>query len=167
MTRQIQHTPIHSPRDFTEEYIEALKDIAIVQMEASKRLRTLQIEAIHAAFAENVRQLRSLLDNTRGTGTTLAQWSARSRKKLQEFVKTGGDWAEIASRSITETNGLAQTLFANSTTGHVDKKSQKIGTHVERRVSASVIAFPERRAEALASKSGSREQLPEKKRKTA
>jgi len=155
MTKQIQPSPFHAPGDFTRESVETLKQLAIVMVEANKRLYTLQIEAAHAGFAENSRQFKSLLNSAAETSAALEQWSALFQEKAGRFVVIGREWVEIVARTIDEMSELLrQSLSPSSTIGQRTGK-RDVEVPVERRVSASVIFFPDRRAEVVAKNTSS------------
>lgn len=167
MTKQIQRSPIRDPGDISRESIETLRHIVVVVAEANKHLYTLQIDAAQAAFAENSRQLKSLLKSTGDTSAAIEQWSALFREKMQRFVEMSSAWVEITAQTMAEMSDLlAQSLSASAA---ISQKTGKRETEipVERRVTASVIFFPERRAAATTKNvTSSIQQAARKKRNT-
>lgn len=155
MSKRTPNTPIHAPGDFTRENIEMLKNVSIDLTEASRRLHALRIEAVRATFDENSRLLKFLLKNVGETSAMIEQWSAPLQSKMKKFTEIGNDWIEITSQAISGTGELFSQSFSASAV--IIKKMSRWAENVpnERRVSASLIAFPERRAAVLAKNAAS------------
>lgn len=153
MSYQAHHRPIDSPGDLTREGIELLKHVAITMAEASKHFHTRQIEAAQASFAENTRQFKSQLKETGNTCAALEQWSALLQAKMQQCAQINGAWIENTSQTIAAMSELLASPLVASGTSVQKTDDPDLSTPLERRVSATVIAFPERRAAEIAKNS--------------
>lgn len=170
MTKQMHHSPIHDPGDFIKENFETLRDIAIDMAEANKRFCALQLESIHAAIAEHSRQLKSMLDNSGDISAALEEGSKNFFAKTQKLAEISHSWLELFSQASSKTNELLrQSLSTAGSFGEpmIHREAELPEVTVERRMSASVIAFPERRAAEIAKKSGIGIEPMEGKRNTA
>lgn len=150
MSKRTLNNPIHTPGDFTRENIEMLKNVTIDLTEANRQLYALRIEAVRAAFEENSSLLKFLLKNVADTSATIEQWSTPLQAKLKKLTEISNAWSEITSQAIS---GMGEVLSQSfSASGAIIKEIGSWWTNVplERRVSASLIAFPERRAAVLA-----------------
>lgn len=153
MTHQRHSDPVHTPAEFTQANIEMLRNLAVDLTEANRRLYALRIEASRKAFSENSRVFKSLLDNVGDTSSLLAQWSTPLQAKLQSFTAMGHHWVAMTSDVITGVGeAVAQSFTASgeamSQMGEWRRGNTVMGNSVviERRVSASIISFPDRRA---------------------
>jgi len=170
MTKQIHHSPIHDPSDFMKENFETLRDIAIDMAEANKRFCSLQVESIHAAFAEYSRQLKSLLNNTGDISAALGEGSKHLFARTQKLSEISHSWLELFAQTSSKANELLQqSLSAASTFGEatIHREARLPEMTIERRLSASVISFPERRAAEIAKKSSIGIEQLGRKRNTA
>ncbi len=155
MSKRTLNDSIHTPDEFARENIEMLKNATIDLAEANRRLHALRIEGFRTAVEENSRLLRLLLKNVADTSAMIEQWSAPFQTKMKKLTEIGNSWIEITSRSIS---GMGEVLGQSlSASGAIIKEigSWGINTPPERRVSASLIAFPERRAAIIAKNAAS------------
>jgi hypothetical protein len=170
MTKQMHHSPIHDPGDFIKENFETLRDIAVDMAEANKRFCALQLESIHAAFAEHSRQLKSMLDNTGDISAAYDEGSKHLFAKMQKLTEISHSWLDLYSRTSSKTNELLQQSLSTAGSFGEQMIRREAGLPegaIERRISASVISFPERRAAEIAKKSGIGIEQMEGKRNTA
>lgn len=149
MTTQIQHHPVHNPIDRHRGAIEMAKNISIAVAEGNRHFYSLQIEAAQAALEKNTQQFRSRLKQARDRSTALEQWSVLFLTKIQKLAEANGAWVESTSRTISEMNELmgAPLLALGKTDQKADR--QKAKAPDDRRVIATMIAFPERRTAAM------------------
>lgn len=169
MTKQTKEHLIHNPGELATESVDVVKNLAIAMAEANRHFYTLQIEAAQAAFEKNTTQLKSRLKKTGHGSTELELWSAFSLGRMQKLAELSVSWIESSSRTISEMNELMRLPFSLSGNLDYEMTGQEAETPDERRVSAKMIAFPERRA-AFMAKTSSKNTLAHataKKRKTA
>ncbi|MFZ2855890.1 MAG: hypothetical protein WAZ34_17470 [Rhodocyclaceae bacterium] len=158
MSHQKLHYPIENPGDLTREGITLFKQMTIAMAEASQSFHLHQIEAFQAALAENSRQFKSQLKETGDTCSALEQWSGLFQSRMQQCGKIGGTWIEHTSQTISRMSELLASPLDASAASAVNSDEP-----VERRVSATVITFPERRAsEVVKSASGSSRMAPKR-----
>ena len=165
MPRQLKQDLVHKPLELAKESVDVVKNIAIAVAEANKHFYTLQIEAAQAVFEKNTTQLKSRLNKSGHGATELEQWSAFSLGRMQKFAELSGAWIESTSQTISQMNELLRLPF--ETPGKLDAETaeQEAETTEDRRVSAKMIAFPERRAAFMAKISSKNTQATAKKRK--
>jgi hypothetical protein len=166
MNKQTQTDHV-SPVEFTRANIDMLRNVAIELTEARHRLHSLRVENVRAAFSENSKLFKSLLSNVSETSTLLAQWSTLFQTKMLKFTEIGNDCFEITSKSIA---GIAEAMSqAFLTSGETVKKMSRwgVGAVIERRTSATVISFPERRKIELAIHSADKSIHPAAKKRQA
>lgn len=153
MSHQKPHRPIESPGDLTREGVALLKQITIATAEANRHFHLQQIEALQAALAENSRQFKSQLKETGDTCTALEQWSALFQSRMQQCGKIGGTWIEYTSQTVARIGELLASPLVAPAAGTMarmeSEEPEEPEVPVERRVSATVISFPERRASAI------------------
>jgi len=167
MTRQIKEHLFHKPVELANESVDVVKNLAIAMAEANRHFYTLQIEAAQAAFETNTAQLKSRLKKSGHGAPELEQWSAFSLGRMQKFAELSGSWIENTSQTISEMNELLRLPFAAAGKFDAETADQDAETPEDRRVSAKMIAFPERRAAFMAKTAGKNTHMTAKKRKTA
>jgi hypothetical protein len=150
MSKRLLNSPIHTPGEFTRENIAMVKNVAIELTEASRRIHALRIEVVRATVEGNSRLLKSLLKNVEETTAIIEQESTPLQSKMKKIAETNVAWFEITSRSISGMSEVFGQSF--SAYGAMINKIGRWGASVpvERRVSAELIAFPERREALLA-----------------
>lgn len=146
MSHQKLHRPIENPGDLTREGVSLLKQITIAMAEANQHFHLRQIEAVQAAVAEHARQFKLQMKETGATCTALEQWSGLFQARMQQCGKISSAWMEHTSQTIAQINELLVSPLADSVASaeSIGVSNSEIG--IERRMSAKVIAFPERRA---------------------
>lgn len=149
MNDQTPHRSIYEPGYFTRQSIDTLKQLGIVLSEANKNLYTRQIDAVHAAIDENSRQLKAQLENSRETSTALEEWSGDFQEKMQSFGTIRNAWVTIASQTFTRMSELMGVPLPASGEDAHEASSRGTGSSVERRASAALFFFPERRVAAV------------------
>jgi phasin family protein len=86
--------------------------IAAIMTEANERLFRLQSEAVNAAFADNSKHIKALL-NTTESPAALMQWPSLYQENAQKIVDVTRSWFEIASQTQAELSKLLGTPFAS------------------------------------------------------
>lgn len=167
MTRPIKQPLVHKPVELATESVDVMKNLAIAMAEANKHFYSLQIEAAQAAFEKNTTQLKSRLKKTGHGATELEQWSVFSLGRMQKFAELSGTWIKSTSQTISEMNELLRLPFAASGKLHAETADQEEEAAEDRRVSAKMITFPERRAAFMAKTASKNTHATAKKRKSA
>lgn len=167
MTRQLKQHLVHNPGELARESVDVMKNFAVAMAEANKHFYSLQIEAAQATFEKNTTQLKSRLNNSGHGATELDQWSAFSLGRMQKLAELSVSWIESSSQTISEMNELLRLPFSLSGNLNYEMTGQEAEVPEERRVSAKMIAFPERRAAFMAKTSSKNTHVTAKKRKTA
>ena len=147
------------PSDFRQEFIEqfnernregaeTLRKIARVLAEANQNLCNLQIELTQASLSENSQHLTSMQKHAAGTPITLEQWSMLIQSNAERLVAASSAWARLTSQTVIALNQLIeQSLQPNRRSD----ETAETGALTERRVSARMIVFPDRRNRMMAS----------------
>lgn len=90
MSNQKQYSPLQQATDNRQANMETALRIATIMAEANEHLFKLQSEAANAAFTENVKQLRALL-NVKDSGALVAEWAGRyqaNSRRILELTRT-------------------------------------------------------------------------------
>lgn len=124
---------------------ETLRGIALVLADANQQFCNVQIEAIQAALSENSRLRMSLLEHERGTPTALEQWSSLYQRKVERWIATNAAMFRITAQTIVALNQLLERSLQASLPSRQNADEAIAETLAERRVSAQMIIFPERR----------------------
>jgi phasin family protein len=108
-------TPV-GPKQTTVDDRRAIMDtalrIAAIMTEANERLFRLQSEAVNAAFADNSKHIKALL-NTTESPAALMQWPSLYQENAQKMVDVTRSWFEIASQTQAELGKLLGEPFAS------------------------------------------------------
>lgn len=130
---------------------------ALAVIESNQRWWALQIEAMEAALAENTEQSRAMLENVSTTAETLSQWPNLYQINVQRYTDLTRIGLELTAQTIVQLNDLMREFLSSSLAGTpVQKNDQRRDAATpedfgERRVSARVIFFPDRRKSAESS----------------
>jgi phasin family protein len=81
--------------------LETALKIATIMAEANERLFKLQSDAGNAAFSENAKQLRALL-NTKDSSSLLTEWSGRYQANVRRILEVTRTCFEIVPHTQTE-----------------------------------------------------------------
>lgn len=144
MSRGIQDI-IQQFSERNREGAETLRRIALVLADANQQFCSVQIEAIQAALSENSRLRMSLLEHETGTLTALEQWSTLFQGKMERWVATNAAMFRITSQTIISLNQLLEQSLLASAASYQSAEEAETEALAERRVSARMIIFPERR----------------------
>lgn len=171
MSNRKQQAPLYNPWQYTGESIQLLGQTVVAVMEVNGYVCARQIEKAETATRESSRQLKSLLKSTAETSAVLAQWSGVFQVKMQNFTAMGHEWRKVTLDAMREANDLLESslsslsslpaygAISNNQSGKTREAAQEstqksVGKAAEtpsgeRRFTATMIAFPERRAAAM------------------
>jgi hypothetical protein len=149
MSHRMKHSPIYKLGDLAGESIATLRNAAIVAAEAHKHFHVRQIEEAREVFSENSRQFRADLKYIGETSAALVQWSTLIQSRMLKLARIGGTWAEKTSQTIADMSELLVVPLPVSGTAGQQSASIDTTPVPERRMSATMIQFPERRAAML------------------
>ena len=136
--------------------------IATIMAEANEHLFKLQSEATNAAFAENAKHLRALL-NTKDSSAVIVEWAGRYQASMRRILEVTRTCFEIVPRTQAEMAKLVGAPFApynKETQEHLDQFTNAIADGRD----AAAAAVKEVFAKAMANVSGS---MPVRKEKVA
>jgi hypothetical protein len=148
-----------TPDEFNPAGFETLLNFAEGAMESTRRLTTLQIEAVQSALTEQAKQFRSFLENSANTTAALSQWSVLFQASAERFNQMTSYYLETASRDFMDVNRwFGQSfpmlplfdLLGDLSKGEGQRPPFERRVTRDRRVQAQLITFPERRAAELA-----------------
>ena len=160
MTRSTKHSDRqYSGKSSLEESVNVPLHIAMTLAEGQKRLQIRQIEMAHAAISENSQYCKSVLEKTADYSGLLHQWSALCQNKAQRYGNFANECMEIMLQSAAEMNHLISGALSGFGAATQSNWNEGLAPAYERRVSANVISFPDRRTAsaisyAVAGKSG-------------
>ena len=86
--------------------------IAAIMTEANERLFRLQSEAVNAAFADNSKHIKALL-NTTDSPAALLQWPTLYQESAQKMVDVTRSWLESLSQTQAELSKFLGEPFAS------------------------------------------------------
>ena len=106
--------------------------IASVIAEANQRALRVQSEAARAAFTENTRHLKALLDtrNTKDSGVLLAEWTGLYQANMRRILEVTRTCFEIVPQTQAQIANLVGEPFASAnkqTQQYVDQFAKAIG----------------------------------------
>jgi len=136
--------------------------IATIMAEANEHLFKLQSEAANAAFAENSKQLKALL-NTKDSGTVVTEWAGRYQANMRRILEVTRTCFEIVPQTQAEMAKLVGAPFVpynKETQQYLDQFTTAITDGRD----AAETAVKNVLAKAMASVSGN---VPVKKEKVA
>ena len=165
MSSHNQNSPTKRTGDGQQPNWETALRIANVMAEANERLFKVQSEAANAAFAENSKHLKALLNtgNTKDSGALLAEWTNLYQANMRRGLEVTRSCFEIVPQTQAEIAKLVGEPFASAnkeTQQYLDQFTKAIGDGRDA-AAASVKDFL---AKAIASASAKQ---PAKKEKVA
>jgi len=115
MSTHNQKSPTKPTGDGRQANWETALRIATVMAEANERLFKLQSEAANAAFAENSKHLRALLNtrNTKDSGALLAEWTNLYQANMRRGLEVTRSCFEIMPQTQAEIAKLVGEPFAS------------------------------------------------------
>ena len=122
MSSHNQYSPIQKTGDGRQANVEMAMRIATVIAEANESLFKVQSEAINAAFAENSKHLKSLLNpqNAKDAGALLAECTNVYQANMRRVLEVTRSCFEIVPKTQAEIAKLVGEPFAS-----VNKETQK------------------------------------------
>ncbi|HWG33410.1 MAG TPA: phasin family protein [Gemmatimonadaceae bacterium] len=119
MSNSNQHHPVQQTPDSRQASFETALRIATITAEANEQLFKLQSDAANAAFAENAKQLRALL-NTKDSGSVVTEWAGRYQANMRRILEVTRACFEIVPKTQAEMTRLVGERFApyNKETQH-------------------------------------------------
>lgn len=136
--------------------------IATIMAEANEHLFKLQSEAANAAFAENAKHLKALL-NTKDSSAVIVEWAGRYQANMRRILEVTRTCFEIVPRTQAEMAKLVGAPFApynKETQQYLDQFTNAISDGRD----AAALAVKDVLAKAMASMGGN---TPAKKEKVA
>jgi hypothetical protein len=114
MSSQNQHSPTKQAGDARQANWETALRIATVMAEANERLFKIQSEAANAAFAENSKHLRALLNtwNTKDSGAMLTEWTNLYQANMRRGLEVTRNCFAIMPQTQAEIAKLVGEPFA-------------------------------------------------------
>jgi phasin family protein len=131
MSSHNQSSPTQKTGDGRQANLETALRIATVMAEANERLFKLQSEAANAAFVENSRHLKALLNtlNTKDSGALLAEWTNLYQANMRRVLDVTRSCFEIVPQTQAEIAKLVGEPFASAnkaTQQHLDQFTKAI-----------------------------------------
>jgi len=154
------HSTKHSVRQYSgksslEEGVKVPLHIAMMLAEGQMRLQIRQIDVTQAAISENSQYCRSVLEKMADSDSdysgTIHQWSTLCHKKAQRYGDLANECMEIMLQSAAEINHLISGALSGLGTVTQKNWSDALAPAHERRVSAKIISFPDRRVTSVMS----------------
>lgn len=162
MSNQKQYSPIQQAADSRQSNMETALRIATIMAEANEHLFKLQSEAANAAFTENAKHLKALL-NVRDYDALVAEWAGRYQANVRRILELTRTCFEIVPKTQAEMAKLVGEPFApynKETQQYLDEFT----TAITDRRDAAAAAVKDVLAKAMASVGGNK---PAKKEKVA
>jgi phasin family protein len=121
-TQNQQYNSMHTTGDARQANLETALRIATVMAEANERLFKVQSEAANAAFAENSKHLKALLNtlNTKDAGALLAEWTTLYQVNMRRILDVTRTCFEIVPKTQAEIAKLVGEPF-----GSANKETQQ------------------------------------------
>ena len=110
MSNQKQYSPLQQAADSRQANMETALRIATIMAEANEHLFKLQSEAANAAFTENAKQLRALL-NVRDSSALVAEWAGRYQANVRRILELTRTCFEIVAKTQAEMAKLVGEPF--------------------------------------------------------
>ncbi len=157
-----QTSPTQKNPDGRQVNFETALRIATIMAEANEHLFKLQSEAASAAFAENAKHLKALL-NTNDSNAVVVEWAGRYQANMRRILQVTRTCFEIVPRTQAEMAKLVGAPFApynKETQQYLDQFTTAINDGRD----AAEAAVKDVLAKAMASVSG---KIPAKKDKVA
>lgn len=152
MPRSTKHTTQqHFDTSSLEEGVKVPLPIAVALIEGQTSLQIRQIELAQAAISENSQYWRSVLENTQDYSGMFERWSTLCQVQAKQYGEFREACIEIMVQSSAEVNHLISGSLSEIAASNLENLRDEAAPAIDRRVSARVISFPERRVESLIS----------------
>jgi phasin family protein len=162
MSNGNKYSPVQQAADGRQANFETALRIATIMAEANEHLFKLQSEAANAAFTENAKQLKALL-NTRDAAGVVSEWGGRYQANMRRILEVTRICFEIVPKTQAEMAKLLGEPFApynKETQQYIDEFT----TAITDGRNAAAVAVKDVLAKAMASVGGNK---PAKKEKVA
>ena len=116
MTSRNQYSPVPKIEDDRQANFETALRIATIMAEANERLFKVQSGAANAAFAENSKHLKALLNslNTKDSAALLAEWTNLYQANMRRVLDVTRSCFEIVPQTQAEIAKLVGEPFASA-----------------------------------------------------
>jgi len=152
MPRSTKHTiRQYFDKSSLEEGIKVPLHIAMTLIEGQTSLQIRQIEMVQAAISENSQYCRSVLEKPEDYSGMFDRWSTLCEIKTKRYGEFSQACIEIMMQSAAEINHLISGSLSEIGASSQGNWRDNVAPFIDRRVSARVISFPERRVTSLIS----------------
>lgn len=152
MPRSTKHTTQqHFDTSSLEEGVKVPLPIAVALIEGQTSMQIRQIELAQAAISENSQYWRSVLENPQDYSGMFERWSTLCQIQAKQYGQFREACIEIMVQSSAEVNHLISGSLSGIAATSLENLRDEVAPTIDRRVSAKVISFPERRVESLIS----------------
>ena len=132
MSSHVQSNPAPMTTEGLQANFETALRIAAVMAEANERIFKVQSEADNAAFAENSKHLKALLNTlkTKDSGTLLLEWTGLYQANMRRALDVTRSCFEIVPKTQAEIANLVGEPFATAnkeTQQYLDQFTKAIG----------------------------------------
>jgi hypothetical protein len=132
MSSHNQHSPTQKSSEGRQANLETALRIATVMAEANERMFKVQSEAANAAFAENSKHLKALLNtvNTKDSGALLSEWTSLYQANMRRGLDVTRSCFEIVPQTQAEIAKLVGEPFTSAnkeTQQYLDQFTKAIG----------------------------------------
>ena len=160
MSNQKQYSPVQQAADNRQANLEKALRIATVMAEANEHLFKLQSEAANAAFTENAKQLKALL-NVRESAALIAEWAGRYQANVRRILELTRTSFEIVAKTQAEMAKLVGEPF-EPYNKEMQQRLDEFMTAITDERDAAAVAVEDVLAKAMASVSGNNSATKEK-----
>ena len=118
MSSHNQNSPMQRTDDGRQANLETALRIATIMAEANERLFNVQSGAVNAAFAENSKHLKGLLNalTTKDSGALLSEWTTLYQANMRRVLDVTRSCFEIVPQTQAEIAKLVGGPFASANT---------------------------------------------------
>jgi phasin family protein len=160
MSNQKQYSPLQQAADSRQANMETALRIATIMAEANEHLFKLQSEAANAAFTENAKQLKALL-NVKDSGALVAEWGGRYQANVRRILELTRTCFEIVPKTQAEMAKLVGEPF-EPYTKETQQYLDQFTTAITDGRDAAAIAVKDVLAKAMTSMGGNKSAKKEK-----
>lgn len=134
-----------------EEGIKVPLHIAMTLIEGQTSLQIRQIEVAQAAISENSQYCKSVLENMEDYPGMFERWSSLCQIKAKRYGELTQASIEIMMQSAAEINHLISGSLSGTGADIQGNWRHDVAPAIDRRVSAELISFPDRRVASMIS----------------
>ena len=162
MSNQKQYSPVQQAADTRQSNMVTALRIAAIMAEANEHLFKLQSEAANAAFTENAKHLKALL-NVGDYNAVIAEWAGRYQANVRRILDLTRTCFEIVPKTQAEMAKLVGEPF-EPYNKETQRYIEQFTTAITEGRDAAAVAVKDVLAKAMASVGGNK---PAKKEKVA